>query len=516
MREEFVFRVSKDTDAAFGESFWIPQYCNALYIDLEIEMEYGVMGYIVVWDEKNRIRLQKLIGHGQRHLAVGGGSMCTSLGGIPGDIGEGNWRLVICIFTEYVEQMLGDGTFEFCVRLSDEDHGQELKELVGEKCWIGGDSDIPLYHDGYDWKREYQSQSRWYKGDFHTHTRLSDGKETVENAMKKAVYMGMDYYVPTEHNAIHTGWIDTDVMVVPGIEITTEDGHCNLFGIDRMPKYLPKILADMGGERTQEYVLRTVEEARERGWIVSINHPFLHIWQWRHKNLKLREVDCIEIVNDPTYEYAKEANRKAIRLLDWLWQDGYRIWGVGGSDSHNLIDERYPGATEPSIAGDPGTYVHMDGMSPEKLLGEVKRGHVYVSRYCTLDIWIEAEGGKTYLPGDEIFCDGKTEVAYRFRIHGLGSVPVVYKVESRVRSRVEVVCEEISNVKTGSEVVYAGETKVIMGDDNWQWMRLEIRDESGDFLAYVNPIYYGQKSHKFFTYGQAVQGLEEEEGERND
>lgn len=528
MREELVFRVNKDTDAVFGESFWIPQYCKALYIDLEIEMEYGVMGYIVVWDEKKQIRLQKLMGYGQCHLAIGEDSMSTSLGGIPGGIGEGEWKLKVCIFTEYMAQILGDRTFEFCVRLSDEAVGQELEECIGEQCWISGKSEIPLYHDGYDWKRECQSQHRWYKGDFHTHTRLSDGKETVENAMRKAVDMGMDYYVPTEHNAIHTGWVNADVMVVPGIEITTEDGHCNLFGIDRMPKYLPEILADMGGEKTEEYVLHTVEEAKERGWIVSINHPFLHIWKWRHENLKLREIDCIEIVNDPTYEYAKESNWEAIRFLDWLWQDGYRIWGVGGSDSHNLLDERYPGATEPSVAGDPGTYVYMDGMSPERLIGEVKRGHMYVSRYCTLDLCIEADG-RTYLPGDEICCKGKTEVTYRIRIRGLteasgntpeGCKPVVYKVENRVQSRVEVVCDESVHIesacaKTG-EVVYTGETKVIMGDSDWQWMRLEVRDEKGDFLAYVNPIYYGQRSHKFFTYGQAVRGRKESEGEQND
>ena len=52
------------------------------------------------------------------------------------------------------------------------------------------------------------------------------------------------------------------------------------------------------------------------------------------------------IVNDPTYEYAKESNEKAIRFLDLLWQEGYRIYGIGGSDSHNLIEERYDGALE--------------------------------------------------------------------------------------------------------------------------------------------------------------------------
>ena len=56
-------------------------------------------------------------------------------------------------------------------------------------------------------------------------------------------------------------------------------------------------------------------------------------------------VDCLEIINDPTYPDAAHANDKAVHFLDELWNDGYRIYGVGGSDSHNLIEERYEGAT---------------------------------------------------------------------------------------------------------------------------------------------------------------------------
>lgn len=36
--------------------------------------------------------------------------------------------------------------------------------------------------------------------------------------------MQMDFYVPTEHNVIHTGWKHTEVMIVPGVEVTAEKG----------------------------------------------------------------------------------------------------------------------------------------------------------------------------------------------------------------------------------------------------------------------------------------------------
>ena len=43
-----------------------------------------------------------------------------------------------------------------------------------------------------------------------------------------------------------------------------------------------------------------------------------------------------------------------------------RVFGVGGSDSHNLEDEFYEGASLPSAVGDPATWVFCDGLSPKK------------------------------------------------------------------------------------------------------------------------------------------------------
>ena len=41
----------------------------------------------------------------------------------------------------------------------------------------------------------------------------------------------------------------------------------------------------------------------------------------------------MEIVNDPTYGYAPEANDEAVSFLDYLWKQGYVVFGLGGSDS---------------------------------------------------------------------------------------------------------------------------------------------------------------------------------------
>ena len=72
----------------------------------------------------------------------------------------------------------------------------------------------------------------------------------------------------------------------------------------------------------EDYLLMQIQEAKEKGWLVSINHPFLHIWKWKCKKIALEDISCMEIVNDPTYQYAKEANDETIDFLDLLHKDG--------------------------------------------------------------------------------------------------------------------------------------------------------------------------------------------------
>ena len=128
-------------------------------------------------------------------------------------------------------------------------------------------------------------------GDFHTHTRLSDGKETVAHAMEKAAQMGMDFYIPTEHNLMHTGWCDTNLCILPGIEITTDMGHFNLFGIDRMPEHVFDIVKNNGTPKLEPLVLETIKEANERNYIVSLNHPHLPYYSEQQSDQRLRAAD---------------------------------------------------------------------------------------------------------------------------------------------------------------------------------------------------------------------------------
>ncbi len=505
MRKTICVTINRKTDNFHEESFVVPHELNTIYIEVKLPEECRYMSFLFLQDETGTIRLQKLLGYGEQNLAVGNDGEHTSIGGVAGRIRSGEWKLGIGIFKEYVCQRLGEKEAELQITLignAKEDHEAEFRRItepIGSWTWM--EEGFRILPEKYDWDKQYQIGAKWYKGDFHTHTRLSDGKETVKNAMKKAKDMEMDFYVPTEHNLMHTGWCDTDLCILPGIEITTDMGHFNLFGITEMPKKLPELVMYNGKPQMEQYVEETIQEANRKGWIVSLNHPFLTIWQWRYGKTALTDFQCVEIINDPTYQDAPASNDKAIRFLDALWEDGHRIWGVGGSDAHNLIEERYESAALPSIAGDPGTYVFCENLSPKVLMEHVKKGHMCVTRFCRIlpEIIID---GKEYLPGEEIPVLGQaentqvfqgtkilsteknTEIFYEAEILGLEEKPEVFVVKNGQRYQAKVFVNEAGN--------YSIREQVRPDKRDWNWIRLEVRKKNGDFLGYVNPVFCGK------------------------
>ena len=243
-----------------------------------------------------------------------------------------------------------------------------------------------------------------------------------------------------------------------------------------------------------------IAEAKERNWIVSVNHPFLHIWKWKHGGLALQDMDCLEVINDPTYPYAKEANEQAVAFLDVLWEDGWNIWGVGGSDSHNLLEERYDGAELPSIAGDPGTFVFCEGLSAAELMERVRRGNMYVSRFCMGAFEIFCSGNR-YLPGDELqFEEDTVSVEYHIRVYDTTERICLYMIRDGRRELLRQTEEADGSV--------TAEAKAEFRQGEWSYMRTEVRNEAGELLAYVNPVYHGRKTHECMTFAEAVKKFE--------
>ena len=101
------------------------------------------------------------------------------------------------------------------------------------------------------------------------------------------------------------------LLVIPGIEVSTFEGHINVLGVEEMPKYPLS-------------ALELVDFAKEMQAVIIIPHPY-RVCGLGDYARKL-DADAIEILN---YRATKAENRLAEKLAKEL-----NLPGVAGTDAH--------------------------------------------------------------------------------------------------------------------------------------------------------------------------------------
>ena len=297
-------------------------------------------------------------------------------------------------------------------------------------------------------------------GVLHVHTRLShDGGGTLEGAMQAAREANLDFVTITEHNIpfdpSRLQGLPNDVMVIPGEEVSTPNGHFEVLGVH--PGW-----RDQAPHPTEELL----QKAGQAGGIRIIAHPFngaprwnywsttsfdgMEIWnddaQWR-RNLFQLPVTALMYVVNPELALTRLASRPSPNLAKWDELLRMRhVIGTCGTDAHEavMVDGHllfhFPkyvnvfriarqhvllaSGTEPN---------HPAPSSPDAILDALRKGHTY----CAADSLAPASGFQQQVTsgaatagiGDTVPFDPKTKPQLRIMLPPSPSTPLmkIYK-----------------------------------------------------------------------------------------
>ncbi len=487
-----------DNHYLFSHEFQIENEVKTLKIEFNVREDYQFR--CVLWDSNHIVRLQYLHGKAWKTIVID--EKECSMGVYPGPIPIGTWKMDFFSYeAEYHPTKLEVSCdYEIQIEYGNDILNENTSILsLGNHLWVNYEKENNcLTLKDYDWTEKKNDTMKWYKGDFHTHTRLSDGEMSPDEEIIEAEKSGLDFFVVTEHNIIPTGWTTGNCLVIPGVEITSTKGHFNILGIKKWVN-LAEHLYDNGLE-TEKGMSNLMDTAKKMNALISINHCMLSPWSWQFKETKLNEINTIEVCCSPTFPGSADANDKVLTLWNTLWNDGHNIWGIGGSDSHLLPGKSYAAGGSPDLIGDPGTFVLANALSADEILDSVKKGRVYISRGPVLDIKIMADN-HIYYPGSdltEIFTseDKAVKIGYTLGITNLNKkLKIMYLQNGEVINSEKIDCDGIYKFET----IWSGK--------DYSWMRIEMRDEEDNFVLCTNPIFKGSRKQSLKNWGQLYVNL---------
>lgn len=156
--------------------------------------------------------------------------------------------------------------------------------------------------------------------DLHIHSNYStDSNLAIDDILKQAVKIGLDGIAICDHNTVEGSLVaiqrarelNLPLLVIPGIEISTSEGHLIVLGIRE--NIQPGL-----------QVLETINIAGKKGGVVIAPHPF----KKNSIGFASKEADAIETFNS---RCLFGENEKAKQMAFELEKPE-----VGGSDSHLL------------------------------------------------------------------------------------------------------------------------------------------------------------------------------------
>jgi hypothetical protein len=214
---------------------------------------------------------------------------------------------------------------------------------------------------------------KFWRGNLHTHSTLSDGRLSPEEVVKAYRDAGYDFLMLSEHFVEHFDWPVADTHTLRTDDFTTIIG-AELHVMQNSAKELWHIVAaglplDFAPPEKGETGPEIARRAAKAGAFVGIAHPAWSLLTLAD-GLSIDAAHAVEIYNHGS---AIEIDRgDGFYLLDQLLNEGKRLTGFATDDTHftNFSDDAFGGWVQ----------VKSESLDPDALLAALKAGHYYSSQ----------------------------------------------------------------------------------------------------------------------------------------
>jgi hypothetical protein len=203
--------------------------------------------------------------------------------------------------------------------------------------------------------------------DLHSHTwpRSHDSVLNPDDLIVRAKAAGLDGICFTEHDTV---WdykaVDElrkkhDFLVLAGVEISTDDGHILVFGIDRyvFGMHRSRELASYT-ERAEGVMVAAHPYRRQMPWFSRSDDEYNAALEKASRNPAYQYVQALEELNGRGSEKENEFSRRLKELMN--------LPGTAGTDSHAISD-----------VGKCATYFERELHDERDLIAELKAGRYY-------------------------------------------------------------------------------------------------------------------------------------------
>lgn len=266
------------------------------------------------------------------------------------------------------------------------------------------------------------------------------------------------------------------LLLIPGMEITTFQGHANAFNLREPVDFR------VGSAQVPDWNTLLTAVAKQ-GVLVSINHPNVPSGErcmgcgWTAKPAPdMSRVQAIEIVNGNDVE----SPTAGLPFWQQQLQKGLRHTAIGGSDTHDVTAQDFVPTTGRS--GVPTTVVYASALSSDAIIAGIRSGNVFVDTAGTRDRLLEfsaSSGGAKATMGGTLAVSIGQDVEFQVRIANVAG------------GRVEVVRDAVTDAAANA-VIADDDHRLSFadtGDGARHWVRINVRDRDGRLVLIGNPIY---------------------------